>query len=98
MIRAYYRRSTGTIVVETVVANVVTQIGSFSATFSNGNRLGARITGGVVTVYRNGIQVGTPINVTGFGSGGRIGVWFIGTTNTAAGDARIDNFGGGTSP
>jgi hypothetical protein len=30
--------------------------------------------------------------------GGRIGVLFLGTTNTAAGDARIDDFGGGSMP
>ena len=98
MVRVTYHRSTGTVVVETVAANVATQVGSFPASFVNGNTLGARISGGVVTVFRNGTQVGTPINVAGFGSGGRIGLWFVGTTNTAAGNARIDNFGGGVAP
>ena len=101
MIRVSYRRSTGTVVVETVTGSVATQVGSFPATVVNGNTLGARFTAGVVTVYRNGGQVGTPINVAawpGSASGGQIGLWFVGTTNTSNGYARIDNFGGGTLP
>jgi hypothetical protein len=101
MIRVTYRRPAGTIVVETVTGGIPTQVASFPATFSNRSTLGARLSGGSVTVYRNGTQIGTPVSVAGWAGvagGGRIGVWFAGTTNTSNGNARIDNFGGGSMP
>ena len=41
---------------------------------------------------------GRPTRERGRVTGGQIGIWFSGTTNTAAGNARIDDFGGGTLP
>jgi hypothetical protein len=63
-------------------------------TFANGDTLGARLAGTTLTVYRNGAPIGTA--TVPAQTGGRIGVWFAGTTNTGAGNARIDNFGGGS--
>jgi hypothetical protein len=68
-----------------------------TGTFANGDTLGARIQGTTLTVYRNGASLGV-VTLPSASSGGRIGVWFEGTTNTGAGNARIDNFGGGTLP
>ena len=80
---------------------MVTTIGTFpGVSFANGNTFGAR----VVRQHRDRL----PERRTGSGrprhaergrvTGGQIGIWFSGTTNTAAGNARIDNFGGGTLP
>ncbi|MDO8363828.1 MAG: hypothetical protein Q7V88_13085 [Actinomycetota bacterium] len=78
-----------------------------AATFGAGDQLGARaLSDGTVTVFKNGVQIltvdvdsgATPWPGSLSRGGGRIGVWFIGTTVAAADDARIDNFGGGTMP
>jgi hypothetical protein len=61
---------------------------------------------GTVTVYKNGMPIGST-NVTSgpnpwpmalAQAGGKIGMWFVGASNTGAGDARVDDFGGGTIP
>jgi hypothetical protein len=97
-IRVSYERSSSTAVVELVSANVVSAAGSVPMTLANGDTFGAGVTAtGDVTVYRNGTAVGGTI-ATGLGGGGYIGVTAVGTTNTSAGNARIDNFGGGTRP
>lgn len=73
-------------------------------TFANGDQFGAQaLSTGVVNVFKNGALIGSTNITTGPNpwptalaqGGGQIGVWFIGTTNSGAGDARIDNFGGG---
>jgi hypothetical protein len=76
-------------------------------TFANGDQFGARtLQDGTVTVYKNGTSIGTT-NVTSGANpwptalaqaGGRIGVWFVNTTGSGAGDAHFDNFGGGNLP
>jgi hypothetical protein len=74
-------------------------------TFAAGDVFGARtLSDGTVNVYKNGALIGTTNIATGpnpwpasaLTSGGKIGVWFIGTTTTN--DARFDDFGGGTLP
>ncbi len=83
----------------TVTGGVATTIGTIPAvSFANGNSLGARVSGSTVTVYRNNAVIGTASTGSWAGTGGRIGIWFSGTNNTSAGNARIDNFGGGTLP
>ena len=63
-------------------------------TFANGDQFGARAkANGVVEVYRNGVLIGSR-DASGWtyaASGGYIGLWFIN-----AGDAIMDDFGGGT--
>jgi hypothetical protein len=94
MIRVLYHRAAGTVTVET--GNAVTPLLTIPAvSFVNGDTLGARVEGETVTVFRNGTQIGTT-TAAGYTGGGQIGVWFAGTTNTTAGNARIDNFGGGS--
>ncbi|MCB0089377.1 MAG: IPT/TIG domain-containing protein, partial [Caldilineaceae bacterium] len=88
----------------------VTLQGTLSGvTFANGDRLGARaLSNGAVEVYKNSTLIGS-VNVTSGSTpwpttlaqgGGQIGLRFTGTNGTgnagpSAGDARIDNFGGG---
>jgi hypothetical protein len=82
---------------------------SFTATFATGDQLVARAdANGLVTVYKNDstgttTEIGTinvvtevpdPWPVELAAAGGRIGVWFDGTTNNDS--ARIDDFGGGS--
>jgi hypothetical protein len=99
MIRITYDRAASSVTVATVTGSVVTTIGVFpGVSFANGNALGARVSGNTVTVYRNNAPIGTADTGTWTSTGGQIGIWFSGTTNTAAGNARIDNFGGGTLP
>jgi hypothetical protein len=99
MIRITYDRAASSVTVATVTGSVVTTIGVFpGVSFANGNTLGARVSGNTVTVYRNNAPIGTADTGTWTSTGGQIGIWFSGTTNTAAGNARIDNFGGGTLP
>jgi hypothetical protein len=65
-----------------------------AVTLVNGDQLGARATAsGQVQVYRNSTLLGTR-DVTAwpyYANGGYIGLWFI-----YAGNATLDNFGGGT--
>ena len=78
---------------------------TFAAPLVVNDSLGARAeSDGTVTVYRNGVAVGTT-NVTSganpwptalAGAGGRVGVTFTGTTSVN--DATFDDFGGGTRP
>ncbi len=99
MIRVTYDRTASTVTVATVTGTVATTIGTFpGVSFANGNSLGARTSGSTVTVYRNNAPIGTASTVGWTSTGGQIGIWFSGTTNTTAGNARIDNFGGGTLP
>ena len=88
-------------------AGTVTRATIGSTSFTTGDTFGARaLADGTVTVYKNGVQIGTTNVTVGANpwpaelaaADGRIGVLFIGTTATGAGDARIDNFGGGTLP
>jgi hypothetical protein len=68
--------------------------GEISVTFSSGDQFGARArANGDVEVYKNGVLQGT-VSVTAwpyYNSGGYIGLWF-----DNAGDALLDDFGGGT--
>jgi hypothetical protein len=75
------------------------------AGFVAGDQLGVRTqSDGSVTVFRNGVLVGSTNVATGSnhwaaalaGAGGRIGVIYSGNTN--ANDATFDDFGGGTLP
>ncbi len=98
MLRVIYHKSNSTVTVETVGTSAIPVV-TIPATFVNGNRLWAKVTGGQVTVYRNGIPIGSPIDVSAWSAAnpdGQIGLWFAGTGNTLAGNARVDNFGGGT--
>ncbi|MCB8944474.1 MAG: pectin esterase [Ardenticatenaceae bacterium] len=70
--------------------------------FGVGDQFGARtLADGTVNVYKNGTLIGST-NIAGAwpytAGGGDIGVGFIGTTNSGAGNARIDDFGGGNVP
>ena len=94
LLRVFYRQSLGDVVVETQAGPIGVPI---SASFVNGDTLGARVSGTTLTVYRNGTSIGTRTVPAASGTS-QIGIWFAGTTNTAAGNARIDNFGGGTYP
>jgi hypothetical protein len=86
-------------------AQALTLRTSISVTLVNGDTLGARaLSDGSVSVFRNNVQIGTT-NVTSGATpwptalaqgGGKIGLWFVNTTNTNF--ARLDNFGGGTMP
>jgi len=62
-------------------------------TFVDGDQFGARVkANGVVEVYRNGVLIGSS-DISGWtysANGGYIGLWFI-----SAGDAIVDDFGGG---
>jgi hypothetical protein len=107
MIKVVYDRASSQVRVVTVTtAGPVTQA-TFAGTFVAGDTFGARaLADGTVTAYKNGAQIGTTNVTTGpspwpaslAAAEGRIGVLFLGTTATAAGDAHIDNFGGGTLP
>jgi hypothetical protein len=63
-------------------------------TFVDGDQFGARAKeNGLVEVYRNGVLIGSS-DTSGWtysGNGGYIGLWLIN-----AGDAIVDDFGGGT--
>jgi hypothetical protein len=110
MIRVVYRRSTSTVTIQTLDPSngLVTQGTPITGvTFVNGDTFGARtLQDGAVRVYRNGTLIGaadvssgaTPWPTALAQSGGQVGAWFVGTTNTQAGNARIDNFGGGNLP
>ncbi len=79
----------------TEAQNWVQRGGDIAVTFANGDQLGARATAdGQVKVYRNGALLATR-DVTGwtyYAEGGYIGLWFIN-----AGNAVLDDFGGGTA-
>jgi len=67
-----------------------------SVTFANGDVFGARATSsGQVSVYKNGVLQATR-DISSwpyYDDGGYIGVWFV-----SAGNALLDDFGGGTMP
>jgi hypothetical protein len=67
-----------------------------SVTFANGDVFGARATAnGQVSVYKNGSLLGTR-DISSwpyYDDGGYIGLWFVN-----AGNALLDDFGGGTMP
>jgi hypothetical protein len=73
-------------------------------TFANGDQFGAQaLVDGTVNAFQNGALIGS-VNVTSGANpwstalaqgGGQIGLRFAGTTLSGAGDARIDDFGGG---
>ena len=78
---------------------------TLNVTFVAGNTLGVRTeSDGSVTVYKNGVSVGSTNVASGanawpsslVGSGGRIGVTYAGTSN--ANPATFDDFGGGARP
>lgn len=63
-------------------------------TFINGDQFGARATSsGQVSVYRNGILLGTSDGTAwpNYASGGYVGMWFVNAPNMV-----VDNFGGGS--
>jgi uncharacterized repeat protein (TIGR01451 family) len=107
MIEAWYDRANSQVRIETLAPGQgwVSHAPVTGVTFAAGDRFGARATqDGMVYVYKNSTLMGS-VNVTSGPTpwpaalavgGGRIGVWFIGTGNTAAQDARFDDFGGGT--
>jgi hypothetical protein len=85
----------------------VTQATFTGVSFTNGDQFGARTQqDGLVVAYKNGTIIGFQNVTTGSNpwptalaqGGGMIGVQFAGTTNTGAGNARIDDFSGGTMP
>ena len=94
MLRVVYRQSSGDVVVETQAGAIGDSI---PASFVNGDTIGARVSGTTLTVYRNGTSIGTRTVPAASGTS-QIGLWFVGTTNASAGNARIDNFSGGTFP
>jgi RHS repeat-associated protein len=79
----------------TEAQNWVQRGGDIPVTFANGDQFGARATSdGQVKVYRNGTLLATR-DVTAwpyYAEGGYIGLWFI-----SAGNAVLDDFGGGTA-
>jgi uncharacterized repeat protein (TIGR01451 family) len=98
-----YRRGLGRVYIKSKLAgtNTVQTIANFPATFSNGDRLGARVfSNGLVLVYkRNGgnwtlIGLGQTPNT----GGGMIGLIVTPDTPLARNRARFDNFGGGNLP
>jgi hypothetical protein len=65
-----------------------------SVTFANGDQFGARAkANGMVEIYRNGVLIGSRDTSawTYTANGGYVGLWF-----DAAGNAVVDDFGGGT--
>lgn len=107
MIRVAYLRATSQVQVVTTAQSqgTVQRLTISNVTFSPGDTLGAEaLADGTVNVYRNGQRIGT-VNVrsgttpwpqqlaTG---GGNVGVFFVGTQTTNTGDARIDDFRGGS--
>ncbi len=99
MIRVTYDRSTSTVTIATLTDGAATPVGTHPrrVSFANGNTFGAQVVGNT----RDGLPERHLDRVRlDRGMGGdrapQIGVWFAGTTNAAAGNARIDNFGGGT--
>jgi len=104
-IRVTYGGGNVTVRTRAPVQGVQTR-GTISVSFVAGDTLGVRtLSDGTVLVYKNGAQIGS-FNVTSganpwptarAGAGGRIGVWFTGSFS-GSGDARFDNFGGGTLP
>ena len=99
-----YRQNATTVAVQTFdTTNGLVVQTTFAAAIGNSDVLGARaLADGTVRVYENGALLGS-VNVTTTptpwttnpANGGRIGLTFNGTTNTAAGDAHVDNFSGG---
>ncbi|MBI5566319.1 MAG: IPT/TIG domain-containing protein [Chloroflexi bacterium] len=107
MIQVIYNRPASQVRIETLdpVNGWVVRATLSGATFANGDRFVARASqSGTVRVYKNSTLIGStnvtsganPWPITLAQSGGQIGVAFIGTTNTGAGDARINDFGGGS--
>jgi hypothetical protein len=108
-IEVLYDHSNGQVRVVTLdSANGSVLRATFSGvSFANGDQFGARtLQDGTVTVYKNGTLVGTTNITSGVNpwpnalvqAGGQVGVWFVGTTGSGAGDAHFDNFGGGSLP
>jgi len=96
MIKVLYNRSTSRVSVVTVGAGGSPSILPTPVTYVNDDTFGARVQGNTVTVYRNGTGIGTAGLGSWNGVGRNAGVWFAGTSNTTNGNARIDNFGGGS--
>jgi len=96
LLSVYYVPSSGVVQVWTYTPsqNWAQRGSSISATFANGDQLGARAkANGDVEIYKNGSLLGT-VNVTAwplYNSGGYIGMGFV-----SASGARVDDFGGGT--
>jgi hypothetical protein len=69
---------------------------SMAVTFAAGDQFGARAqANGVVTVYRNGVAVGSA-NTSSWpytANGGHLGLWFVNARNGV-----VDDFGGGNVP
>ncbi len=103
LIEVVYNRGAGAVQVRTKASGgVLVDRASFPAVFYAGDQLGARaLADGTITVFRNGIQVGSvsvPAGTwAGASGGGQVGVRIAGTGNPP-GDARFDDFGGGTLP
>ena len=99
--------SGGTVTVRTLAPGQGVQTrGTVATSFAVGDTLGARtLSDGTVLVYKNGVQIGNfdvtagsnPWPIARAQSGGWIGAWFSGSFS-GSGDARFDNFGGGTMP
>lgn len=96
LIKVVYNRSTSRVSVVTVGSGATTVSLPTPVTFVNGDTFGARVIGSTVTAYRNGTAIGATGLGSWSGAGTNVGVWFAGTTNTSSGNARIDNFGGGS--
>jgi hypothetical protein len=104
-IRVTYSGGAITVYTRTSGQGVIAR-GTIAVTFAVNDTLGVRtLSDGTVLVYKNGVQVGS-VNVTSgvnpwpkarAKAGGRIGAWFTGSF-TGSGDARFDNFGGGSMP
>jgi WD40 repeat protein len=98
LIEVWYQPSAGKVQVWTVdPANGWMQRGAdIAVTFAAGDQFGARAKAdGTVEVYKNGTLVGSA-NVTSwsyYAEGGTIGLWMVN-----AGDAVLDDFGGGDLP
>jgi IPT/TIG domain-containing protein len=100
-----YLPTAGQVAVKTVAPGQGSIVrATFAATFVSGNTIGVRVENGLVKVFKNGVQIGSTVNVAAGATpwpaayvtgGGRIGMRVIGG---AAIDTRVDNFGGGTLP
>ncbi len=109
MIEVVYNAAVNTVTVWTdaPTQNWVNR-GVISASFANGDTLGARaLSDGTVSVFKNGVEIGSvnvasganPWPTANVQGGGRIGVVFLRSGEfVVPNDARFDDFGGGTMP
>jgi len=97
-----YTESTHQVLVGFATSANPTWVGTISVDFNATDVISAKATPSGVTVFKNGVQVGSPVSVSGWGNsnnnaGGQVGLRYVPAGSPGLNTTKVDDFFGGNS-